>query len=269
MTTAARVISTNGAHFYLPDGTPYYEVPYADPSKGMRKTTLADARKVNALPSVTNILNILDKPALTAWKVEQGVLAVLTTPRQPGEADDAFVHRVLQVERVQDQEVEKARDMGTAIHDAIERYYTGQEIDPELNKYIAGAIIEVNKLGELVSAEHVLVGHGYAGRTDLILKGPECYWILDFKSCKKLPKKEAYPEHVMQLAAYAAAWLRKFSLAGETAGDVRTANCYISTTEPGKFILIEHDPDWEDAYHAGFKPALALWSFLNDYQPVI
>lgn len=269
MTTAARVISTNGAHWYLPDGQPFYEVQYSDPSKGMRKTTLADARKVNALPSVTNVLNILDKPALTSWKVEQGVLAVLTTPRQPGEADDAFVHRVLQVERVQDQEVEKARDMGTAIHDAIERYYTGQEIEPELNKYIEGAIMEVNKRGELVSAEHVLVGHGYAGRTDLILRYPIGYWILDFKTTKNLPKKEAYPEHVLQLSAYAAAWARKFSIAGECVGCIRTANCYISTTDLGKFIFIEHDPDWQDAYYAGFRPALQLWSYLNDYQPVI
>ncbi len=32
-------------HWYDADGKPAYEVPYADPSKGMRPTTLADAKK--------------------------------------------------------------------------------------------------------------------------------------------------------------------------------------------------------------------------------
>ena len=57
----------SASHWYLPDGTPFHEVIRAD-GNGTRSTTLRDARKVNALPSVTNTLSVLAKPSLDAWK---------------------------------------------------------------------------------------------------------------------------------------------------------------------------------------------------------
>ena len=53
-----------GNHWYKQDGSPCYEVPYADPKKGMRSTTIRDARKLNLVPSVTTILQVMDKPGL-------------------------------------------------------------------------------------------------------------------------------------------------------------------------------------------------------------
>ena len=105
----------------------------------MKVPTLADARKLNLLPSVTTVLRILDKPALNEWKIEQGVLAVMTTPQLPGEEMDAFIHRVLHVEKVQDQEGKKARDRGTDIHAALESYFLGREVSDELRPWIEPA----------------------------------------------------------------------------------------------------------------------------------
>src|SRR5207245_9840998 len=116
----------SSGHFYSRDGLPFFQVPYADASKGMRAPTLADARKVAAIPSVTTYLQVLDKPALNTWKVEQGVNAVMTSPRGEGEELDAFIHRVIQIERVHEQESEIARDKGTAIHAAMENLFKGQ-----------------------------------------------------------------------------------------------------------------------------------------------
>ena len=82
------------SHWYLPDGTAYHEVPRTD-GNGMRSATLRDARKVNAFPSVTNILGVLAKPALDAWKQEQAILAALTLPRRDDEPLDSFAHRVV------------------------------------------------------------------------------------------------------------------------------------------------------------------------------
>ena len=59
----------SASHWYLRDGTPYHEVERAD-GKGMRSATLRDARKSLAFPSVTNILSILAKPGLDAWRIE-------------------------------------------------------------------------------------------------------------------------------------------------------------------------------------------------------
>lgn len=57
----------SASHWYFPDGTPLHEVPRAD-GKGQRPTSLRDARKLGLFPSVTNVLSILAKPGLDAWK---------------------------------------------------------------------------------------------------------------------------------------------------------------------------------------------------------
>ena len=82
------------SHWYLPDGRPFYEIGRKDGS-GNRPVTLADARKVFALPSVTNVLGVLAKPGLDAWRVEQGIIAALTLPRLPDESLDVFARRVV------------------------------------------------------------------------------------------------------------------------------------------------------------------------------
>ena len=258
MSTAANVKTSESGHWYHQDGTPAYTV-IAKGTGQPRPTTLRDARQLNLLPSVTTILRVLDAPALTAWKVEQAVLAVMTTPRQPGETDDVFIQRVLHADRVQDEEAQKARNRGTAIHDALEAYFTGQDIDGEILPWIVPAAKAVEKYGNLVACEKILVGDGYAGRTDLIQLAKDCVWIWDWKSAKKLPdptKGGAWSEHRLQAAAYAKAFLGNMP--------VRTANCYISTVECGKFVICEHD-DWQPTYDQGFAPLVKHWCWSNNY----
>jgi hypothetical protein len=260
MKTIANVAKSESSHFYLRDGTPLYEVPYSDPSKGMRKATLADARKVGAYPSVTTILSVLDKPALTAWKIEMAVLAVMTTPRLAGEADDAFIERVLHAEKQQEQEGEKARDLGTDIHQAIADALNGRQCPDELRVYVEPVLEMVKPLGRLVDSEKIVVGNGYAGKLDALFQNDAGITVMDFKSTKKLPPKASWPEHVLQLSSYAAALppeLRFFK--------VETANIYISTTEPGK-VAIFVNPPWDVGFKQ-FRHCLALWGWLNNYVP--
>lgn len=265
MTTVARLHSSNGARWYTPQGEPCYEIMGKTTGKP-RPVNLGDARKQGLLPSVTTVLGILDKPELTNWKIEQAVLAVLTTPRQPGEADDAFVNRVLRVEKVQEQERDTAAEKGRIIHDALELYCSGRkdQVPAALLPYVEPAAAEVFKrCGQYVTSEKVLVGGtAYAGRTDLITKSPECWWILDWKTTKTLPTKGAWRDHVIQIAAYAAAF---WTATRTEYKPVRTANCYVSTLEPGKFYFAEHDPDWRKVYDEAWKPLLALWQWINNY----
>lgn len=104
------------SHWYTHTGEPMHEIAKKD-GTGNRAVTVADARKIGLLPSVTNVLGVLAKPGLDAWKVEQGIMAALTLPRAQDEPLDAFAHRV--VADMGDQ-VEKAADFGTAIHNACE-----------------------------------------------------------------------------------------------------------------------------------------------------
>lgn len=244
-------------------GEPCYEIVGKTTGKP-RPVNLADARKQSLFPSVTTVLGILDKPALTDWKIEQAVLAVLTSPRQPGEADDAFAHRILHVEKVQDQERDAAADRGSRLHEALHLFLSGQadQVAPADLPWIESAAQAVLRYGEYVTSEKVLVGEGYGGRTDLVLDATECWWLTDWKCSKKLPERRPWDEHIVQAAAYAAAWART-----NDSKPVRTLNCYVSTTTQGSFVIFEHDPCWLNVYVQAWKPLLQVWGWLNDYIP--
>lgn len=256
MTTAAKPTTSESAHWYSKDGQPCHFVEKKD-GIGSRRSTLADARKNLWLPSVTTVLGILDKPALTNWKIEQAVLAVITTPRQPGEADDAFIQRVLHTEKQQDQEGQKARDLGTEIHDAIEQALSGTLI-PAMQQYVDPVLAECAKFGEVKATEQIVIGEGYAGKMDASFYAPGCLTIVDFKTTSKPPKKEkgSWSEHRLQLSAYAKA---------HPPQRIQTANIYISTKEPGLVVPIINPP-WEEDYPA-FEALLTAWKWMNNYDP--
>lgn len=259
--TNARPYSAEGSHWYTTTGEPMYEIQAKNGN--MRATTLADARKLNLLPSVTTVLKSLHKQALVDWLIEQAVLAVLTTPRKEGEAVDQFVQRVLHQERVQDQESQAAKDRGTAIHQALETASKGEAVeDNELWKWCEPAYKEVSQRGRMVAVESCVVGPGYAGKVDLIQENGSV-WVYDWKTTKKLPTKGAYLEHVLQLSAYAKA----LAMRGNT-GDrvIRTANVYISTIDQGQFVVCEHG-DWQPTFEDAFAPLLKVWQWMHDYRP--
>ena len=89
-----RLFNPENAHWYRRDGEPLHSVPSAkgDP----RPTTLRDARKLSLLPSVTNVLGVINKPELVEWKMTQAVLAALTLPRMDGEDLGVFAKRVVE-----------------------------------------------------------------------------------------------------------------------------------------------------------------------------
>lgn len=255
MTTVARPTTEASCHWYYPDGRSCYEVPRAS-GEGMRPTTLADARKLSLLPSVTTILNVLRKPQLETWLQEQACLAVLTTPRSPEEPLDAFVERVLHTERQQDQESDIAKKRGTEIHDALEDLFSEKAVSSDMEPWIDPAYEAVRKfLPITLHTEIILVGDGYAGKSDLIALdqfGDE--WVVDFKTTKRIPKKESHWEHKMQTAAYS--MCRR---------GLHHCNVYISTVDQGKFEI--HDNGTLDAPAKAFVSLLNYWQVANNYHP--
>lgn len=265
MTTIARPTSRQDSHWYKKDGTPCYELPKKD-GTGMKVPTLADAKKLDLLPSVTTILKTLNKPELINWIVEQAVLAVLTSPRKPGEPDDQFVHRILHVEEVQNQERDAAAQRGTDLHNALQDYFEGKPVAPDLKDWITPAATKLAEYGATVCCERPIAGVGYAGRIDYICSPKDKhFWVWDFKTTKKLPERGAWKEHVIQLAAYSRAYFDLLSTAMDIpGGQIRCANIYISTVDPGKFVVWEHEP-WFDAFRA-FEHLLEVWYWLNNWQ---
>lgn len=261
--TAARPESRSESHWYTLDGKAQHTV-IGSTTKKPRPTTLGDARKLNLLPSVTTILRLLHKEALMNWKIEQAVLAVMTTPRKPDEPDDAFIQRVLKTEQVQEQEAGIARDKGTQIHDALEMYLAGEAYPAEMKEWIEPVAEHLKTYGKVLHTEKILVGNGYAGRTDLITEAPDCFWLFDYKGTKNLPTKGSWPEHRLQLSAYAKAFKDE---QGPKCKPIRTANAYVSSVETGKFIVFVHD-SWEDVFAEGFVPLIVHWQWANNYRPL-
>lgn len=247
------------SHWYTKEGLPCYEVKRAK-GDGMRPTTLADARKLNLLPSVTTITRVLNAPALVEWKIRNAIEAALTTPRMDGESIDDFASRVLAVDT--ESIADAAKQLGTDVHTAIELALAGEPYQADLERFVAPACVEVRRLGYIAATERILVGESYAGKTDCITENDGEITVWDFKTtkAKKLPK-ESYPEHRLQLAAYAGAL-------GNTGNKrVTTFNIYISTINPGQISVCEN-ADWQSDF-AMFKRTLELWQWMNDYRPVV
>lgn len=249
------------SHWYQADGTPMHFVPCKSRPGETRPTTIADARKLSLVPGVTTVLNVLRKPALEKWLVMQGVLAVLTAPPKKDEDLDAFVDRVLNQEKQQDEESQIAKDRGSKIHSALEEWFNNVFPGDEMEPWISPAAEAIEKYGKVHACEKILVGEGYAGKTDLIQECPNCWRIWDWKSCRKLPEKGAWNEARIQASAYAKAFQDVLSSGPLT---IRTGNVYISTVDCGKFVVHEHQGDWRNTFDNAFLPLLTVWRFLNN-----
>lgn len=257
--TVAKPMASESGHWYTKSGEACYEQPKKDGS-GNRPTTLRDARKLKLLPSVTTILRVLDKPALTYWLIEQAVLTAVTAPRLPDEALDAFIERVLHTERQQDAESQKARDLGTDVHAAIEQAVSGKSWDISLGAFVAPVLEALKPFGEMIATEKIVVGNGYAGKTDYLARGGGFTTMVDFKTGKKLPPKESYPEHRIQLGGYIAA------LEIDQPYQIyRSVNIYINTTTPGEIKVFENI-GWREEAEC-FMHLFKVWQHLNQYNP--
>ena len=143
----------------------------------------------NLVPSVTSILSATgDKSGIDAWKRRVGAKAAKAV-------------------------VDEATTIGTAVHLAIENYLYGKEWDyftddkiGLLSQQIAKRFIDycLNDIDEVWGLESGLVVDGlYAGTADCIgmFKGKPT--IIDFKTAKKIKRKDWIEDYFLQGAAYA------------------------------------------------------------------
>ncbi len=250
------------SHWYTRDGQPAHAQPKAG-GAGERPTTLADARRLGLVPSVTTILGIIGKPQLEKWKVSQGILAAGKNPRQEAESEEYWVHRVYDAAF---QQVEDAAEKGSAIHAALDAVMDGQPVADEYRPHVQPVLAWLSETGIEIAERETLVTNlqeGYAGRADVFFRyGHRGIGILDYKTRKtKVGERVTpYDGQGMQLAAYAAAFYGV-----EALPRVLAANVYISTTEPGRMEVCKHE-DLPGLYEA-FRHACALWRHLKQYDP--
>lgn len=154
------------------------------------KRTLAHTVYKNSkgeiVPSVTTVLNVLNKPALIKWANNLGLQGIDSTKY-----------------------VDKLAGIGTLAHYLIECYLKKEE--PDLSEFspddVKKAQVAVEKYlkwekeykPEPILIEQPLVSDefNYGGQIDLVAKLNNKVTLIDFKTCKAI-----YPEMMYQLAAY-------------------------------------------------------------------
>jgi hypothetical protein len=165
---------------------------------------LRHARKHGWYPGVTTILREASAPQLERWKIKQAVLAALTLPRQPDEADEVFLARVF---RDGEEQANKAADEGTRIHAALQRFYETGTVD----EYYAGKVRAAHAALEQCCGSHqqwhteqiAFAPLGYATKVDLHCQT----WVVDWKTKDFGPADlnngalDVYDSHWKQLAA--------------------------------------------------------------------
>lgn len=244
-----------GEHWYDHSGAPAYEVVSA---KGTpRATTLADARKIGLVPSVTTVLAVLAKPALETWKIKQGILAALTLPRLPTEPDDTYLRRVLDDSG---QQAKKAAEEGTRIHNACERAFQGRPFPEQYEPHVLSVRAEIACLfpgvNDWVAERSFSSPLGYGGKVDL--HSPSTGFTVDYKGKDgdfSDGKKLAYDQH-WQLSPYQRGLNMQLNV---------SANIFVSRSHPGKIAshvwsLDEMREGWEV-----FEAALVLWKRLRRF----
>ena len=263
----------SASHWYLRDGTPFHETERAD-GKGLRSVTLRDARKVRAYPSVTNVLSILAKPGLDAWKIEQGIIAALTLPKRDDETLDAFAKRVVTDMSAQ---VEKAADLGSAIHAACEVYANSKALpeSPAVAALFAPVREWFDREVERIDCIERVVTHpewGYGGRLDMVakLKSTGSWTVVDFKTqkvkrdAKGALKPTFYETWPLQLEAYRQAILAKAA----RKQPVDLVSLIISSVEPVPVMPKVWPREEQPGYYRAFINARNLWVWMKGYCPI-
>lgn len=175
-----------------------------------RNTTLADARKLKLVPSVSGIIGILDKPFLVRWLGQKLLDATMGRPYN-GWTTDEYKKWCDETRWFAGEETRQAQDIGKAVHANLESLFKNEAI--EYNEY---SNIAVKAHGDIVEylakdagehdadyvAEKSFAYNGYGGTCDL----SSADIILDFKTKNKdgeaFDKVTADWSHAMQVAAY-------------------------------------------------------------------
>lgn len=259
----------SGGHWYHADGRTCHEVANAK-GTGFRTTTINDARKLKLLPSSTGVTGVLDKGYLNTWAKEQVGQSAFNHRPVDGEDAEGYAKRCVKLAYEQ---VRESAEFGTECHEVLEDVLNGKPCPHEWAPYIEPALTWKEESGlEFIEREKVVVNlkQGYAGTMDIGARASNgAPAVIDWKTRKTYPniaddKIKPYDGQLMQIASYAGAYWGEEKV---KAGEVFGANAYISSTEPGRFVVIKYTGEQvRDAYEA-FLLCCALWRYQKAYDP--
>jgi hypothetical protein len=153
------------------------------------------------VPSVTNVLSMLAKPALVGWAAKEVATLAADLRGSLGSMEHSEVVTLLK--GAANRRSTKAAGRGTDVHQYLEYCLRGWEPEPldetaEQYRYGAEMFLE-HEAPELIEAEITMFQPLYAGTADAVVRMGGRVALIDFKTSKGI-----YPEASLQLAALAA-----------------------------------------------------------------
>ena len=254
-------------HFYTEIGgkvEPRHFVSMASQPDKLRPSRMSDAKKAAKdgeiwRPSVTTVLNVLDKAALTNWKIDQHLKTAHGMDFDYVGTTDCPAY-ISEIKRLTELEMDKAPSAGTDFHKSMEMYLLSTLPDSHehyaLCRNVHAVILEKNGgiTGQYVPEMNFVSDMGYGGQIDLLTP---CPIVLDYKTKqtadKFKPSKMAYNDHRMQLGAYRN---------GIKLPQARCANIFVCL-EDGQIDFHEHKEEDLQKGWAMFQHALAIWKLQN------
>lgn len=177
----------------------------------------------NTYPSITTVLSILSEDAIKAWRARVGV-------------EEA--NRISKT----------ASSRGTAVHDLLERYVNNEsDFDKDVQPHIMQSFYDVKPildkcLTKIYAQEVGLYSEqlGVAGRVDCVGQWDGVNSIIDYKTSKKLKKKEWIDGYFMQSTAYAIMWEER------TGMPIKQIVVVIAVDNEDPQIFIEDRNNWTE-----------------------
>ncbi len=177
----------------------------------------------NTYPSITTVLSILSEDAIKAWKARIG---------------EEEANRISKA----------ASSRGTAVHDLLERYVNNKsDFDKGVEPYIMQSFYDVKPaldrcLTKVYAQEAGLYSErlGVAGRVDCVGEWDGVNSIIDYKTSKKLKKKELIDSYFMQSTAYAIMWEER------TGMPIKQIVVFIAVDNEDPQIFIEDRDNWTE-----------------------
>ena len=249
------------------DGSRFYEVDIQGENK--------------LLPSVTSVLNMLNKPGLNQWAVNvtlnklEETLSDISDVRE----DKMVVMSKNDVEStlkmakgVQKDVLASSADLGTRAHDTIDRIVRGDTenlvIDEDVKQVVknfwqwwnhSGVVLDPRGDSMIYSAKY-----GYAGAADALGVLPDGNLVVvDFKTSNGI-----FDTHIIQVAAYAKALEEQLIAIGNPPEKAKVKEAYV--VRFSKFddeYEVKRVANIDESFNA-FKACLFLWHYKQKNQMI-
>ena len=255
----------NGSHWYRSDGSPCHQVKMVSRPSEMRPTTLADARKMDLLPSVTNVLTIKGSASLVRWQLNELANVCYSNRPDNGEPPVSYSKRVIALSH---EKRDDAAVSGSAIHAGVENRYLGRPCAPEVSEHVNAIIKALSTEGfQMIETETVVTNRrGFAGTMDLAGTIDGKNVVADIKTKTTSPDKSIFvaPDYALQLAAYGNSF-EPFNYRPRRYGDFEAFNIIVSRNEVGRVEIVRYtENEMHEAYDC-FLNLLEAWKYFNGY----